>query len=212
MNSSDMSPLRRMCPSSNKVPSPSWAKEKSEIAPTRRARAPASLSTSSGSTMLGWLVSSRSQPVDSTRAATSSMLAVFMCRMVSSPRLEADVEARGPVLHLRLRLEVAGREVVLGEGVDLRVYAGVVGDGPEVARRERQAQPAGPEPPGPVVRCKEGQRQLAQLDEPGRLEVAPLGGLEEHRLGLGLFLQRCGLVHRPAAVEHRGAAEGLDRV
>ncbi len=48
---------------------------------------------------------------------------------------EADVDARRPITYLGLRLEVAGREVALVEGIDLRIDPRVIGDGPQISAR-----------------------------------------------------------------------------
>src|SRR2546425_11855555 len=127
---------------------------------------------------------------------------------------ESDVQPERPVARRRRRLEVAHDPGGSLEVVGLGVHAAPAGCLPEVAPGHGAARAARAESLGPLGRQFVGGRSLAQSDEGGPLDEAPLraGRRLPQRHDPRLLPQRGGAVDQAAAVEARLAADAVGTV
>src|SRR5205085_9841245 len=116
-------------------------------------------------------------------------------------RSESEIEARDQIAHLRLREEVALREIGLTNDVHLGVEACVLRPGRQVAAGERERQAAAPNPSRQAGRRIERERELAPLHEARILDVPTEERAARHIVGdgIGALRRRCGLVIQSAA-------------
>src|SRR3989441_4058333 len=212
------------------VPAVAWARRKMvplwrAIAPTAvLARSVSSLTMSGSVTLsMSWMqpctgsVTRRPTSHRNRETPRSLIMAPSFVRMVSgriAAPSESDVQSEGPVGLRRRRLEVAHDAGRSFEVVGLRVHPGPPRGFPEIPAGHREARAARAEGSRPALRQVVGRRGLAQADERGLLDEAPLraGWRLPPRHGPGLLPQRGRGVDFPPAVEARLAADALRAV
>src|ERR1041385_3274376 len=226
-HSSARRPPRRKKPSgASPEPSKAWLKRRMTpfLSATAPAAEPASV-TMSGS--LTWRMLSHA-PVPSARPSArppahrraarvvGEMVIASPCRVKAMGVVasEPDVDPEGVIGGRRRGLEVALDADVVAEIAAFGVDAGVAGHDAQVSPRRREADLVGGEIVGPLVRQVVGDRQLAQPEQVGLLDVAVLGGagVHPHRDGAGLLRERRRGVHVALAVEPVLAADPLGPV
>src|ERR1041384_1751656 len=226
-HSSARRPPRRKKPSgASPEPSIAWLKRRMTpfLSATAPAAEPASV-TMSGS--LTWRMLSHA-PVPSARPSArppahrraarvvGEIVIASPCRVKAMGVVasEPDVDPEGVIGGGRRGLEVALDADVVAEIAAFGVDAGVAGHDAQVSSRRRDADLVGGEIVGPLVRQVVGERQLAQPEQVGLLDVAVLGGagVHPHRDGAGLLRERRSGVHVALAVEPVLAADPLGAV
>src|ERR1051326_1143704 len=226
-HSSASSPLNRNMPSGASPP-PSIAWLKRRMTPLRSAMAPAGelastmMSGSFTSRMLSQAPRQSARP--SPRPPTHRRAArVVGARVIAGPcqvvaigvvASEPNVDAEGVVRGRRRGLEVALDADIVAEVAPLGIDAGVAGEHAQVPAGRRDADLAGREVMGPLVRQVVRHRQLAQAEQITLLDVPVLGSerIDAYRDRTGLIREGRRGVHIGPAVEPGLAADPLGAV
>src|SRR4051812_38300194 len=131
--------------------------------------------------------------------------------MVVAPRSEGDVEARQERAHRRLAQELERAEVRLATTQNFRIKALVFRPRTKVAATQRQADSLGTDRRRPLLRRKDRHRHLAELPEPGILDVATIRS-EEGGPDRGRLIRERGLRIVQTRADPEAAAELLGAV
>src|SRR5438552_2546625 len=212
------------------VPAVAWARRKmvplwSAIAPTAVLARSVSSVTMSGSVTLSmswmqpWAGSVTARPTSHrSRGAAKHLIAAASFENMMSGRMvapsESDVQSEGPVSRGRRCLEVAHDPGRGFEVVGLRVHPAPPRGLPKIPAGHRETGATRAEGLRPPLRQLVGRRGLAQPDERGLLDEAPLRARrrlsQRHRPRL--LRQRGGGIDFTATVESRLAADALRAV
>src|ERR1043166_5715828 len=155
-------------------------------------------------------------PTNRRAARVEVMIIASPCRVMAIGVVasEPDVDSEGVVRGRRRGLEVALHADVVAEVAPFGVNAGVSRQDAQIPPGRRDADLAGGEVMGRLVRQIVGGGYLAEPEQVGLLDVAELGvaRVNPHGDGAGLLGERGGAIHVAPAVEPVLAADPLGAV